>query len=422
MKKKNIIPILIVVFSINTLSANVNETIENLISYAINNNSNYLIAGSALDKALDDLDEDPLYYGSSISVEGNYSQDSLSTPIGSKLSVEIPLLEQLTLDANIDTKLDGNLGFTFNPLVKAVSNVQNEVNYENTNAYLNEYRDSLSLEIAKAYINYLLAFKNVELQEQQVEHDRKVYEEERALYEFEKSTLIEVQEASLSYNESQNSILDLELSVYKAELDIYELIGINNKAELDIPISEIGDIVDSTIENESFLEEKDFSVMSDYDVVKALNSTITLEDSYDSLAWYEPTLNLNANVSLDGSISASVVFRTSYDDFNREEKEDLKNDIYLSKMESTSKISKVQNNIDLLERSIESDKQFIEDIQLQIGQNNLVLDEANSLLELDAYEVLDYETLEINADKLDLSLIRAYVSLYVDQLTLINYL
>jgi hypothetical protein len=50
------------------------------------------------------------------------------------------------------------------------------------------------------------------------------------------------------------------------------------------------------------------------------------------------------------------------------------------------------------------------------------MNEAKALLDLGEYESLDYETLELNANNLQLSLIKAYATLYVDQLTLINYL
>jgi len=422
MKKKYIIFASILILSLSSLSAGISENIENFVLYAINNNTDYLSAFSQMENAKDDLESDPLYYDSSMSLSSNISSDFSSVDSTTSLSFDIPILAQLSLNGTIDSDLDGNIGFVYSPLNKAESTVSNEIAYQNSSIYLNEYKESLSLEITKAYLNYLIAIEELNQQENLVENMNKIYEEDKKLYDLDEISLVDLQSSLLDYNETKNNLKDYNLSVYKSKIELYELLGINETTNMVIPTSDLQDVIKLTEELDTVISDKEFSVMSDYNVVEALNNIIVLEDSYDSLDLYSPTLNFSTNVSLDGVVSASVLFKTSYSDYNGDTKEALESEIELSKKKSAAIIQKVQNEIDILKKTIESDYQSIRNIEMEIEQNQLVLDEAKSLLDLDEYEVLDYETLIINANNINLNLIKAYITLYEDQLNLINYL
>ncbi len=422
MKKKYIIFAALLILSLSSLSASISENIENFVSYAINNNTDYLSAFSQMENAKDDLKSDPLYYDSSMSLSSNISSDFSSVDSTTSLSIDIPILEQLSLNGTINSDLDGNIGFVYSPLNKAESTVSNEIAYQNSSIYLNEYKESLSLEITKAYLNYLISIEELTQQENLVENMNKIYEQDKKLYDLDEISLVDLQSSLLDYNETKNNLKDYNLAVYKSKLELYELLGINKTTNMVIPISDLQDVIKLTEELDTVISDKEFSVMSDYSVVEALNNIIVLEDSYDSLDLYSPTLNFSTNVSLDGVVSASVLFKTSYSDYNGDTKETLESEIELSKKKSAAIIQKVQNEIDILKRTVESDYQSIENIKMEIEQNQLVLNEAKSLLDLDEYEVLDYETLIINANNINLNLIKAYITLYEDQLNLINYL
>ncbi len=422
MKKKYIIFAALLILSLSSLSASISENIENFVSYAINNNTDYLSAFSQMENAKDDLKSDPLYYDSSMSLSSNISSDFSSVDSTTSLSIDIPILEQLSLNGTINSDLDGNIGFVYSPLNKAESTVSNEIAYQNSSIYLNEYKESLSLEITKAYLNYLISIEELTQQENLVENMNKIYEQDKKLYDLDEISLVDLQSSLLDYNETKNNLKDYNLAVYKSKLELYELLGINKTTNMVIPISDLQDVIKLTEELDTVISDKEFSVMSDYSVVEALNNIIVLEDSYDSLDLYLPTLNFSTNVSLDGVVSASVLFKTSYSDYNGDTKETLESEIKLSKKKSAAIIQKVQNEIDILKRTVESDYQSIENIKMEIEQNQLVLNEAKSLLDLDEYEVLDYETLIINANNINLNLIKAYIILYEDQLNLINYL
>lgn len=422
MKKKYISVVLITMISISSLAASVSENIDALVNFALNNNVSYLSAILDLEQSEDDLIVDPVYYDSSISLKNETETDFSTTTNVTTLSLDIPLVEQFSLNAELDTDLDGSLGFTYSPLENSGTNVANEVLYDNYNVYLSEYKDDLTVSITKAYLNYLLAYQELEHQNEEVELYKKLYEEQKSLYQYDIVSLVDVQDALVTYTESQNEIRDLEVALYSAKVDIYELLDIESSTKVQIPLADLTQVVELSEKAETVLDGKQFSPMSDYDVVSALNSTITLEDTFNNLDWWEPTLDLSASVDLEGTLTATVSFSTSYSDYYGDEKNDLADEIELSKLSSAATIANVQNNIELLQNSIISDKKSIEDIKLQIEQNDLVMQEAASLLELDEYEVLDYETLELNANTLELNLFEAYINLYIDQLNLINYL
>lgn len=422
MKKKYISVVLITMISISSLAASISENIDALVNFALNNNVTYLSAILDLEQSEDDLVVDPVYYDSTISLTNETETDFSDTTNVTTLSLDIPLVEQFSLNAELDTDLDGSLGFTYSPLENSGTNVANEVLYDNYNVYLSEYKDELTVSITEAYLDYLLAYQELEHQNEEVELYKKLYEEQKSLYEYDIVSLVDVQDALVTYTESQNEIRDLEVALYSAKVDIYELLDIESSSQVQIPLADLTQVVELSEKAETLLDGKQFSPMSDYDVVSALNSTITLEDTFDNLDWWEPTLDLSTSVDLDGTLTATVSFSTSYSDYNGDDKNDLAEEIELSKLSSAATIANVQNNIELLQNSIVSDKKSIEDIKLQIEQNDLVMQEAASLLELDEYEVLDYETLELNANTLELNLFEAYTDLYIDQLNLINYL
>ena len=425
MNKKYISVGLIVVFSLSSALAGVSENIENMVSYAINNNVDYLEAKLDLEQSEENAEVDPIYYDSTVTIENEIETDFTSIDADdftSTLSFDVPLLEQLSLNAEVDTDLDGSLGFTYSPLVNTTSNVENVKAYENNMVYLSEYKDDLFVSITEAYLNYLLAIENLELQRDEVALDKKLYEEQKSLYQYDEASLVDVQEALVTYTEANNEIRNLEIEVYSTKVSLYELLNVESDTEVEIPITDLDEIFELVEKADSILEGKEFSPLSDYSVVEALNSTIVLEDSYNNLDWYEPSLDITTSVSIDGTLTAAVSFTTGYNDYNGEEKYNLQDEIELAKLTASSTISQVKNDIELLKNTIESDKKSIEDLKLQIEQNALVMEEASALLALDEYEALDYESLQLNEKQLNLNLITAYATLYVDQLNLINYL
>jgi outer membrane protein TolC len=421
--KKYISVLLVLMIPFTALYAtSVDEEISNLVNISLQNNIDYLNAKNDLKISQDDLEQSPAILDSSISLDSNVSYSSSSTTFVSSLDVSIPLIDQLTLSASVDTNLDGSVGLTYNPLDSRDSTVPNEINLENASVNLNEVEESLKVDIAQAYINYLLAIEDLNQQEAQVAHNQKEYEQQKELYDYQETTLIDLQDSLMSYTESKNKIKDLELAVYSTKVTLYQLIGVSDYSSIELVQTDLNQLVDLNSDLETVLDGKSFSPLSDKDVVAALNSTALLEDSYDTLKLYSPTFSINTKVKLDGTVSAGVSFKTSASDYNGDEKEDLLNQIDLSKIESAQTISKVTSSIELLQNTVASDKQSISDIEMQIEQNNLVMNEAKALLDLGEYESLDYETLELNANNLQLSLIKAYATLYVDQLKLINYL
>ncbi|MGD1820956.1 MAG: TolC family protein [Pleomorphochaeta sp.] len=421
--KKYISVLLVLMIPFTALYAtSVDEEISNLVNISLQNNIDYLNAKNDLKNSQDDLEQSPAILDSSISSDSSVSYSSSSTTFVSSLDVSIPLIDQLTLSASVDTNLDGSVGLTYNPLASRDSTVPNEINLENASVNLNEVEESLKVDIAQAYINYLLAIEDLNQQEAQVTHDQKEYEQQKELYDYQETTLIDLQDSLMSYTESKNKIKDLELAVYSTKVTLYQLIGVSDYSSIELVQADLNQLVDLNSDLETVLDGKSFSPLSDKDVVAALNSTALLEDSYDTLKLYSPTFSINTKVKLDGTVSAGVSFKTSAADYNGDEKEDLLNQIDLSKIESAQTISKVTSSIELLQNTVASDKQSISDIEMQIEQNNLVMNEAKALLDLGEYESLDYETLELNANNLQLSLIKAYATLYVDQLKLINYL
>lgn len=419
--KKNIL-IISMLIAVSSIYAGISENIDSLYNVAVNKDINYLIALEDIDDALDALDEDPLYYDSTLSVTSSVENTSGTYSYSSKLAIEVPIIEQVSIDANIDTDLDGSVGFTYSPLELPDSTVEEELDYENTSLYAEEYKEELNIAITESYLNYLLSIDKLDLQNTQAEIDKAYYEQKKQLHEYDEATLIEVQEALFDYNDSTLSISDKELDVYENRIALVELMGLENSEDIIIPETNLDEIFELVTNLEEVVLEENYSPMNSYDVVAALNTTIILEDSYDSMKLYDPTFNISGEYNTDGDFSASIYFKTSFDDYNADEKEDLLDDIELARESATQLIYSMNEKIEILQKEILSDKQQISSIKNQIEDNNYVMQEAASLLELGEYEELDYQELKLNEDNLKLSLIEAYITMYINQLTLLNYI
>ncbi len=419
--KKKIIIFLITLTSILPCFASISETVNDLYQIALNKDSGYLSAKNSLNDAIDNLEEDPLYYQSTLSINSQIDNESSLSSLSS-LSIDVPILDQLTISTNIDTNLDGGLSFTYSPLNESQSNINQEINLENANVYIEEYKENLLLNITQAYIKYLISIEKLNNQKEIAALDKAIYDENVSLFKLDEISLSEVQDSLLDYNSSTLLISDYELEKYTNKIQIIELIGIENSQDIIIEHSDLDEIINLCNDLDSVLNEKDFSYTNTFEVTKALNETISIQDSYDSLKTYDPTFNISCNLSTSSDISATISFKTSYDDYNKDEKDSLLKDLEVSKALASKEIYKIQDTIDILEKTIESDKLKISNIKDQIEENNDILYDAYSLLELDEYEQLDYQSLLLNSNNLKLSLIEAYSTLYNDQLTLINYL
>ncbi len=405
---------------LSPLSAEILESTDDLIAFGLAHNLTYMKALYALRSAESDLDVDEPYESSSLAINSTAILNTSSNSWDTSMNLDLPLFDQLSLSANIDTDLDGSVGLTYRPFDTSDTTVVIDTIYEVAVVYLNELEKTLTSGIINAYLSYGIVLEEMNYQQKVADLEKLYYEDEKALYALGESSVLEVQEQFLDWIDKKALVRSKQSAVTEAKISLYTLLG-SDSQDLELPEIDFDAITSAIAENDLIDFETTSSAMGSYTVIETQNIALRAQDAYDTQRLYDPDLKISSDINMAGAITTSVVFGIGFDDFKADEKDDLYDHLTLARAETLSKITETQFKIDTLILSLEEDKMQIEDVELEIQQNDLLIEEGRLLFEYGEYSDLDLQSLLLTSEQLELYLYSKIKEKYIHQLDLLIY-
>ncbi len=418
--KKFLLVTAVILLLLSPIYAETLESTDDLIAYGLAHNITYMKALYALRSAESALDVEKPYEAASLEVSSTAKLNSSSNSWDSSMDLDVPLLDQLSLSANIDTDLDGSVGLTYKPFEVSESTVTIDTTYESALVYLNELEKTLTSTIIDDYLSYMIALEELEYQQGVADLEKIYYEDELALYDLGESTIIEVQDVFIDWTEKKALVRSKQNTLTEAKINLYTTLGSDSQS-LDLPVIDIASLTAIIAENDLIDFESITSPMVAYSVVDAQNTVLKAQDAYDTQRSYDPDLKISGDMDTSGEITTSIVFGIGFDDFNGDEKDELYDDLILAQAEAVSKITEVQFKIDTLIMTLEEDKREIDDLSLEIEMNDLLIEEGKLLFEYGEFTELELQSLLLNSELLEINLYSKIKEKYIHQLDLLVY-
>ncbi len=336
---------------------------------------------------------------------------------GLNTSVEIPIIEQLSIIGDMDQDLSGTVGLSISPLAHTGNVVQSEINYKKA---LIEVEGSLleaQNSVVSASLNWMKAKRDMDLQDKRVILNELLYNDDKDRYNVGDITLDELQDSLITWSESRKVYLELKQSYKQAEKSLYSSLGVGPD-DVKVDVLTIEDIEESLTKLKesintnqgNFLKSSSFR-LSNYSVESA-------KENFENTWSYEP--NLTAGVGMtyyqDGSepslFNASVNFSINLDHFQKN-KRDRAEEFYslsVKQMELQRNEAELDFNQGLEE--LESSQINSEIYKIEYEQALILLSEAKLLYNSGDYSEVDLEQSNIYLEAVTNSLFNSFADEY----------
>ena len=305
------------------------DSLDDIGLYALENSTSYrrvlldvLTARNQLEGFIR-LDE------SSLSLSSSANESSLDNTA----ALALPLIDQLSLNASVNSDNSGLLGFSFSPLTHSDSRAQLKINYDKAVLLAEETAVTTENQALAAALDWMSAARQLEIQSEIVQVKETVYRDEKIRYEAGEATLDDVRDALTDWTEARTTLSAKQTVLRSAESDLVSRLG------ADLDTSDIRFITAETLLEEldklkSTLSPEQADPSKVYTVAAAWQNVKSSQKSLYATWLLEPELNLTGSIRFPDYTDSSagitweggVQLVLSLDDWQGKEK-------YLSRQE-----------------------------------------------------------------------------------------
>ncbi|MGL1890855.1 MAG: TolC family protein [Spirochaetaceae bacterium] len=395
MIKKLLISILFILFSSSLFSITEISSIEQIQQFAIESSIEYKNSQLNLEEAEEDVKGILLLDSTSLSVRTSNS-DLENGDWGLTTSIEIPIVEQLSITGDIDEDLSGSIGLSINPLAHSETVVRSEVSYKTAfieveTAYLEAQNEAVS-----ASLNWMIVRQNMKIQNKRVDLNLLLYNDDKDRYQLGDITLDQLQDSLVTWSESRKELLEINQSYKQAEKSLYSSLGVNS-TEVKLNILTIANIEESLkklkadidINQGNFLKSSSYR-LSNYSVESA-------KENFNKTWVYEPSLSADLGMTYSAEDSetsvfnASINFSITLDDFQSKKRDRAEESYKLSVREMELKRNEAELDFNQALEELESSLINSEIYRIEYDQALLLFYEGELLFKAGDYSEVELE-------------------------------
>lgn len=358
--------------------------------------------------------EESIWENASISTDIDASYDLSDADISAELSTSIPLNDRLSLSASIDTSLDGSASLTYSPFAVSWEDEQAALGYQSALLDQQESESSLYTQAVSALIDYRAAERAYELALRDEKLQQQLYEDEKIRFDLGVSALEDLQDQLVIWNTSLKISSQRASQLMLAEHTLEQLLG-DELEQFTLPIYDLDAYarLADELDPASLLESSDMMTSSEVLSASLLVQQAVLD--YEQVQEYTPDLSVTAGASYsDFSLSGSISFSYSPQDILSEEKEIARQRMSLQQSIYAQTVSQLARSITLALQQYSVDLKALETAQLQLQQSDMLLQEAQLLLDSGSYSQTEYEETALQSAEAREELIGAYDELILD--------
>ena len=325
------LPLLILILLTSPLASQELSSLEDIRSYALENSLDYKKAQWEAVKAGNDLEGLFTLDETSFSA-GNSYDDSLDTWSASA-GVEVPLVDQLSVNSTVYDDTSASVGLTFTPLSHSDDRAQNDIIWQKAAALAVEMAVTVENSALSAALGWMSGTAQLAVQEESVLVSETIYRDEKIRYEAGESTLDDVRDALVDWTEARTTLTGLQTQLRAKESDLMTALNVNlETVELTLLSSE--DLAAELQTLKSSIVPEDADPVLSHAVFSSYLDMRSVEEKLDDTRLFDPALNLSSDLYFgddDKNWAASVTLSFSLEDWQSEEKQELQTDLEISR-------------------------------------------------------------------------------------------
>lgn len=340
-------------------------------------------------------------------------------------SVNIPIIDKLSLSGSIDQDLKGTAGVKIEPFKHSASKALLDINLRSQMVLTNTAELNSEIDAVSVVLDWMSAKRSLDLQLERVDMNDILYSDNKSRYESGNITLDELRESLITWSESRKQLLIKKQSFTLAEKNLYSILAVN-RDEVDIRKFNVPELelYLNALKNDIDVSKADFLKSSSY--IQSAYSVQTAKVEFENTWIYEPDISANANVSFDTDaeydFSASINFTVSLDDFQSKERDKKLQEFNISLSEHQIGLNDVKlefsQKLDLLESS-EIDTSII---KIEYEEAQVLYSEAKLLFDTGEYSEIDLEESRIYVSQAENDLFDSLVGEYIYWMEFRKYL
>ena len=433
--RKHII-IIFAIFVLISAAAN-SETIlsslEDIASYAAEHNPDYKSSKVNIIRADDNRLGLFLFKNSSLSVNTDIynnlqgSETGLTEYTGSVYSaaLTLPVIEQLSLSASVDTDLNGQLGFSLKPLDHSSAQKELELDYNSSLISAEGTLISVKIDTVGAALNWMSAKRELSSADRESELSEIKYKDNKVRYDLGELTLDELQDSLIAWSEAR-VLLSSEEQQYKvSENQLYSTLG-GGSGEVIVNMMEMETLKNALVILKKSLDPAAGTPMKQSTYLLSVLDAQSAEINLDHTWNFEPELSASAGMLIDStgnlSVEAGIQFSISPGNFQKKKRTIAQEEYQISLLETKQTLNLAKLNFEQTIDSIKSTAINSNISELKMEQAKILLSEAELLYKNGEYSELELNESQLTLDKAENSLFLSIINEYLSWLELEKYM
>ncbi len=385
-------------------------------------------AERAVLRAGKDLAGESILKTSSVAIEGGYHYlpgGSLPPPRGfsGEVSLSVPILNQLSLGGEISLGqlrgLAGEISLSANPFVAKRTTYEEQESLGKALVHLSYLKRKIHLEAEALALTVLSRNQERVLSRSFFELEQKKYDLVRKRQELGEASFQEVQDQLATLASAQQSIFDME-SRYVTDWKDLQLLFTSGEEEVAVKSLSLPALLKLIERREQRIEElqaADTSVGAGSERLENLKLELqALQTELQLTPVWRPDVDISASLGLPGpefTVSAGLSFSPS--ELNRDERDELKQDIAEKLIDIKTEVFSHKLEKDLSKRSISIAEQALTSALIREEAAAISLEEAELLFKQGQRHSLELEQLTLNLRRTEIERFKAAANLYKAQ-------
>ncbi|MDA3852264.1 MAG: TolC family protein [Spirochaetaceae bacterium] len=403
---KYILPLFFVTLCQFMVGAQTFNSLEDICNYALENSSEYkktildvIVARNNLEGVLK-LNETTFTFSGDSSGSDNLSDSGDGADWVSSAAVELPLFDQLSMNASMDDDFNGSLGLNFTPLFHSDDRGQFNIKYEKALLLAEETAVQTENDALRAVLNWMSSQQQLAIQKEIVVLKEIIYRDQKIRYEAGESTFDALREDLLDWTEARSELSNQQTTLQASESLVLQKLGAN--LNLDAMEFFSGDIISAELED---MKEHIIPELSDSSQVYSVESSyLTVESNQQKLSdtrIFDPDLNLSVNMNLpdlsDSQSSSSLHWQAgielvfSLNDWQSDDPSEYQLELNQSKLEAQQAEMESKLTLQQVLIALKNTEQNRLVAELEEEQSSDLYEEAKFLNQLGEYSDAELE-------------------------------
>lgn len=373
------------------------NTLEEIALYGSEHNLSYQSSQIGVLEAEGDLVGVFKWENTSIDIDAGYDEsDSYRWDFSSTLTV--PIIEQISLEGEIEEDTSGKIGFILSPLEHSSDKILSEINYDSALLNAEDVRLSSENSAVSAALNWMIAYRYFESQKTLASIKEINYNDDKVRYELGEVSLDELQVSLIEWSEARVELSD-KTKTYQASKS--SLLGELGSGREDVTIKKLSleELKNSLLRIQESLEPESGNPLKNNNYqISLLN--VNSARATDKNTWvYEPDLELSTYLDFDGdgdvTFSADLSLTLSLDQVQLRESRIKEMELEISLKEAEQSRNEAELEFQQIVDSISSTEINSEIALLELEQATILLSEAELLERLGEYSSIELEEMNV---------------------------